>query len=337
LPTEILLPAFALTLLANAVLVAAAIRGMRRRPHDPGAQPAVQRAATAGEPGPRQAPAATPANPTVVQRDPSRIDVDNVPATGAAASKRDSRPRRRATAGISATLPGKSERAGKRPAATPRQGQEAASRSTKTASGRGRRRFSLPPLDADHEKVSRSIESFLASGESESAAAEPTATGAADRDGVSSVAGATTVALIAVDRVHDGDRGNGPGGAVLATIERVLRTSVRGSDVVSNDGPGRYRVVLDATGELAARAYLRRLRAAIAPLLEGRSSAGGLLRVRIATATTLDEPIAIAIERAERRLAALPDVTDRPIQAAADAGGDAGDDEDVIEPRAAGD
>jgi hypothetical protein len=67
---------------------------------------------------------------------------------------------------------------------------------------------------------------------------------------------------------------------------------------------GRYRIVLASTGELAARAYLRRVRAITEPLLEELDPPRRLV---VATATALGEPIGRACDIAERRLDALLD------------------------------
>ena len=80
-------------------------------------------------------------------------------------------------------------------------------------------------------------------------------------------------------------------------VERTLRGAARGTDVVTTGGRGRFRIVLPSTGEFAARAYLRRIRATIEPRLE---AADRPLRLAVATATVLDEPIEDAVRRAER-------------------------------------
>jgi len=217
------------------------------------------------------------------------------------------------------------------------------------AAGRkARRRFSLPPLDDDHEKVSRSIETFLGGSD---------ATTDAAGDG-GTAAGATTVAVVAIDglpatrrrsRSAKAATEDDPVTSALAMVERTIRGTARGSDVVSVADRGRFRIVLPATGELAARAYLRRIRAIVEPLLE---SADRPLRLAVATATVLDEPVADAVRRADRRLTAALDAMRMPdasapasagrsvggTGAAGDPGAD-GDDADELdaEPRAAGD
>jgi GGDEF domain-containing protein len=85
----------------------------------------------------------------------------------------------------------------------------------------------------------------------------------------------------------------------LALVERTLRNAARGTDIVTREGRGRFRIVMTSTGELAARAYLRRVRTTIEPGLESSDTP---LRLVVATATVLDEPVEIAIRRATDRL-----------------------------------
>jgi hypothetical protein len=158
-----------------------------------------------------------------------------------------------------------------------------------------RRRFALPPLDDDDEKVNRSIETFLASGE---VAAERTPTTTP-----------TTVALVSVTGMDTA--------AIADAIERALRTAARGRGPgrVERAGPGRWRIVLVATGELAARSYGHRLRAGVDPLIAATGEAG---RVLVATATVLGDPIEVANATAERRLAAMLAAETEEPRAAAD-------------------
>lgn len=324
MPTEFLLPAFALVLLANAVLVAAAMRALWGGRQDPGAA----RHATSSAPPPSSGPpiAEPDRQPSAGSETSPAGTPGHEPPPPPATTPEPPRPaaRRRAAARAAGATTTRT------PARSPR---------PSTGGRRGRRRFSLPPLDEDHEKVNRSIESFLSSGDTtdpvvgdgqpESPSARPTAS-----------SGATTVALVAVDGLgHPGDD------ATLATLERTLRANARGTDVVTVGKHGRYRVVLKGTGELAARAYLRRFRAAIEPVL---AAADGRLRLRVATATILGGPLRSAVELAERRLAALAEVTqpDRAVSPSiADVGDARGSDEadrtddldQAIEPRAAGD
>jgi hypothetical protein len=154
----------------------------------------------------------------------------------------------------------------------------------------GRRRFSLPPLDDDHERVNRSIETFLSGGD---AVESP--------DAGSPAAIATTVAVVAIEGLEPGPSGDELSAldGVVATVERTLRGAARAADRVTTTAPGRYRVVLPATGELAARAYLRRVRATVEPSLEAADVPLGLLT---ATATVLDDTTDVAVARAEARL-----------------------------------
>jgi len=124
----------------------------------------------------------------------------------------------------------------------------------------------------------------------------------------------------------------------LAMVERTLRAAARGSDVVTTGDHGRFRIVLPATGELAARAYLRRIRATIEPRLQ---SADRPLRLAIATATVLDESLDHAVRRAEHRLSAAL-TSDRAPNGAAPAhrsspGSDGAPGHQAVTPRAAAD
>ena len=142
---------------------------------------------------------------------------------------------------------------------------------------RAARRHSLPDLDEDHERINRSIETFLSGSETSDDAAGPDTTTVA-----------TTVALVAIDGLATDPSVVDPGAVkgVVATVERTLRDAARSADRVTPVGTGRFRVVLPATGELAARAYLRRVRATVGPSLE---AADGPLGLVTATATVLDE------------------------------------------------
>jgi len=337
LPPDILLPLFALTLVANAVLVAVAIRAIWRGRAD-GPRPIESgRPATPSEPvaGVAVAPPANgPDRPmtdelarAIAARRPSADQPGLFPATpdpappadpgpphepdetavidgGTSAAGQDTQPaptppkRRRTSKSVSPPGPSGSRSAGTRP----------------VGGRRGRRRFALPPLDDDHERVSRSIETFL--GGMETADADvPPAPADDPPDGPS------TVALVAVHEVPgdgaaaapDGDAtSSGSAGEAdtvtdaVAMVERTLRGAARGTDVVTTGGHGRFRVVLPSTGEFAARAYLRRIRAAIEPRLV---AADRPLRLTVAMTTVLDEPLEDAVRRAERRLtAAIEDV-----------------------------
>jgi GGDEF domain-containing protein len=139
--------------------------------------------------------------------------------------------------------------------------------------------------------VVRSIQTFLLGGEAaDSAEAQ-----------VPSTAEATTVAVVAIDGLEpDSSRADREAfDAVVATVERTLRGAARAADRVTATGRGRFRIVLPATGELAARAYLRRVRASVEPSLGAAAIPLGLVT---ATSTVLDEAAGIAIAQAEARL-----------------------------------
>ncbi len=299
---DLFLPAVSLTLVANAVLVAVALRALRRgrtNTASPDAlPPARPRDLVGGSP---PAHAATPVVTVVATPPAPAIAVATGPAQAATPGPdvepepdppSEPEPGRRPASETATAEPAKRRRS-PRAAATPTDRPE--------PRRRGRRRFSLPPLDDDHEKVNRSIESFLAGSEP---AAEP---GDGSQPSVRDSSDATTVALVAIDGLPgDDDRPSDEAAMTaveqaLAIVERTLRGAARGSDEVAVDAPGRYRIVLAATGELAARAYLRRVRATVEPLLE---AAERPLRLVIATATVLDEPVERATEVAARRLAA---------------------------------
>ena len=191
---------------------------------------------------------------------------------------------------------------------------------TNGRSGNGRRRrFSLPPLDDDHDKVNRSIESFLSGGET---ASDPDA--ATDREPGQPP---TTVALVAVigtghDSAGDGSGESVRGEAAGTAVKRALRAAARGTDRVESLADSRFRVVLAATGELAARAYLRRVRTTVEPVLETLDPPRSLA---VATATMLGEPIDRVNEVAERRLLAAIEATQGVQAAQADETRAAGD------------
>jgi GGDEF domain-containing protein len=324
LPADILLPLFVLTLLANAFLVATAIRGMRRsqadraRPIETGRPSRVQTPVVAAPhlaaappvsgpasrvearpmtdelaraiaarrtPPPRQplVPTATEAAPPT---DPEPPGEQIEPANDSGGGSGDVQtapipaPKRRRTTKKSA------------PPADPGGSRPTESRSAEAR--RGRRRFALPPLDDDHERVSRSIETFLGGVETVETDMPPDA---ADE----SSGGPATVAIVAVDELPHGAAADEAVTDALAMVERTLRGAVRGTDVVTTGGRGRFRIVLPSTGEFAARAYVRRIRATIEPRLV---AADRPLRLVVATATVLDEPLEDAVRRAEHRLSA---------------------------------
>jgi len=340
LPADFLLPLFVVTLLANAVLVAFAVRGMRRgqpdgdRPLGTGRPPSATRASghgsrtpvepTAVEPTAVEPTAVEPTVPTGKPPEPAGRPQSAAPAGPAKDPAPVSSPKRRRTTKNAAAAPAK--------------------RSGSPEPRRGRRRFSLPPLDDDHDKVNRSIESFLGRPD----ASGPGVVDAATPDPPTTEAGTgpTTVALIAVvdprTEPETSAAGDSPDddavAEALAMVERTLRGAARGSDVVTIGEPGRFQVVLPATGELAARSYLRRIRAAIDPRLEAAERSQ---RMAVATATVLDEPLDRAVRRAEDRLELAlraARVSDRDSRHAAfddEEDGDPDDAEDA--PRAAAD
>ena len=378
MPADFLLPLFALTLIANAVLVAVAIRDIRRgraeaardaaswatasiraavdRPSDAELARAIAlreiSTAESVEAGPHPVPAAAiepvddraapspePANPegAVPVSEPPTAEPAaprGEPAADVAAPRSEPRdgevPRETEPADASAEPEAKP--VGKRTTRTSPPTAPVA-RPAAGAGRRGRRRFSLPPLDEDHERVSRSIETFLAGGEaavdaaadgsaSDAATADPSP-GAPPRASSTDPNGATTVALVAVDGLPRPRRGRSASimaeddavADALAMVERTLRGAARASDVVTVTARGRYRIVLPATGELAARAYLRRIRATVEPLLEG---ADHPLHLATATATVLDEPIGAGIRLATARLGQALATTGQPGPTATD-------------------
>jgi hypothetical protein len=326
MPTDILLPAFLLTLVANAALVAVAIRGLARsradrdratrwieQPRPPAARP---------DPSPSRAPRAEPAPP-----------VDPTPAERPSAEVAPARSSRAAESTVptggpeTPTSPPRRPRpAARTPGPRPSPSGGTAPKTGRSTKPRadgpkaGRRRFSLPPLDDDHERVSRSIQSFL------SGADGPDGTDAGSV--LAGTAGPTTIAVVAIHGIDpastarmSSDRTVGDAiDAAVATVDRTLRSAARTADRVTAIAPGRFRIVLPATGELAARSYLRRVRATVDPILEAVD-----VPLVLVTATTpvLDESEDAAAARADARLdAALAALTR-----------DAAD----VEPRAAGD
>jgi hypothetical protein len=347
LPTEILLPLFAVTLLANAVLVAFAIRGLRRGSgdhDDPDGRDGPRRVTPPATPAPEPPMTDQLARAIAARRAVSEpVAHAAIEAPGSARSGRSPAPLAPDPAPVSAAPAAaapSSAPVAQAPAELPKPAPARPKAARAGESGkRGRRRFSLPPLDDDHEKVSRSIETFLGG-------VEPATADAASDPGTA--AGATTVALVAVDglprptrrsrsaRVADDDAT----ARALAMVERTIRGAARGTDVVTVVERGRFRIVLPTTGELAARAYLRRIRATVEPLLE---SADRPLRLAVATATVLDEPLADGVRRADRRMATALAALDSPSSSRSDGEAAAPDASAVdeerpdVEPRAAGD
>jgi hypothetical protein len=330
MPDGLLLLAFALTLVANAVLIAVAIRALR--PGGPMADEPVERSWQTTPRGVASTIANPPAEPTPRPAEPpvATVPADTiVPTTTVEAEVTASPP---LASPPQPTTHDAAPRLAKRrrPPARPRDTVAAPKPDSRSPGGR-RRKFSLPPLDEDHEKVNRSIESFLSGGDAAGGeAAEPDLlTEPVDREDDQPP---TTVALLAV-MGPDGrgpEDGSGPDGPAngprtaraFAGVERALRGAARATDRVERTGRGHFRVVLAATGELAARAYLRRVRATTEPLLDDLDPPR---RLAVATATVLDEPIERASEIAERRLSAFIEASRID-----DRGG-------TMEPRAAGD
>lgn len=317
MPSDLLMPAFAITLAANAILILVALRAMlshddaaepttRPIPPNPGTSPAPP--AIAEAPEPTATATATDSGPVAgetasaapsVPSDPVAADPPTKPtkpkASSTAKPKRPPASRAKGVAATAAIAAGTT----KGPPDSP-DGVGAAGVVAVTA--KRRRRFSLPP-DDDHEKVNRSIETFLAGG------------GAATGTEADAAPAPTTVALVTVVA---GRGSRTPATREVEAVERELRAAARGTDRVEVVRTGHWRVVLNSTGELAARAYLRSVRATVEPVLDELDPA---CRLVAATATVLDQPIEEATAIAERRLATL-------LRA---------DDEASGEPRAAGD
>jgi hypothetical protein len=298
MPSDLLVPAFIVTLIANAILIVVAMRGLltgrvvdEPRP----APPAPKRSGPSAEPVhevvprpratavPAPQPAAPPADADPPE--PAAPSTSTAEAEPAAVSQE----RSQAIPAPTATMAAATAATVTAAAATSK-----GTKSGATKSGR-RRRFSLPPLDEDHEKVNRSIETFLAGGEI-----------AADRAPTTTP---TTVALVSVTGM-DTD-------PISDAIERALRTAARGRGPgrVERVESGRWRIVLTATGELAARSYGHRLRAGVEPLIAATGEPG---RVVVATATVLGDSIDVASATAERRLASLQPAETQEPSAAAD-------------------
>jgi len=311
-PADLLLPAFALTLALNAIFVGVAIRALRNGSRDAAAVRSRSRQPEnpASPPRASDGPAAEPSVP---------------PATGVVAAVAVLPPAANAAIDPAQAAP-----------ATPRQASgvpdPARFGTTRTGTGAARkptgrrRRFSLPPLE-DQEKVNRSIETFLAG--SDVATSGPSAS---PGPGASSTV--VTVAVVALSGrpsalVPPDAPAWRPPAELRALLERTVRSSARATDSVAVDRNGRVRIVLTGTGELAAHAYLRRIRAVVEPLAE---AADPPVRVAIATATDLGGGVEAARRRAERRLASLVLATDP-----ASAVEPADDIEERREPRAAGD
>jgi len=276
LPADFLMPLFVLTLLANAVLVAFAVRGMRNGQFDadrPSRGPDRPPTRARSGPEPRDlavsgSDAVGPVLPDEVGRGlAAPLPSPDLPPTADPAPTLDPAPVADpiliADPAVVSVPPPPTQAStptrSRRPATDPDSARPANSK-------RGRRRFSLPNLDDDHEKVNRSIETFLGGAD---------ATGGdgstPPENGVPSTVaggGATTVVLVAVAgqfaetgttafrsttrtprrRTVESEAAS----EALALVERTLRNAARGTDIVTRDGRGRFRIVMASTGELAA-------------------------------------------------------------------------------------
>jgi hypothetical protein len=131
MPSDLIVPAFALTLAANAILIALAIRTFaseraRDRPaNEPGEMPAP-------EPAKTPTPASTPPVPDEL----ALVVARSAPPT----ARKPSSPAKTAAAAT------------------------AAATSAAKPAARRRRRFSLPQHEEDHERFDRSIATFLSGG-----------------------------------------------------------------------------------------------------------------------------------------------------------------------------
>jgi len=169
-------------------------------------------------------------------------------------------------------------------------------------------------MDVDPERVNRTIETFLTTPD-EVVGAEP----APDDADPSDAAGPTTVAVVAIEgMVELGAADHPTADALAATVERALRSAARSTDQVAEVAGHVYRVTLPGTGELAARAYLRRVRTTVDPSL---GAAPVPVRLATATAAALDGDVDAAFLAASRhvgafaavrRAAADPDEDRRP-------------------------
>lgn len=308
MPADLLLPAFALTLVLNALIVALAMRGLWAGKTERG--------------GRTDLLPALPLDPEPAPPEPWSDTDEEDPAERPAAWPRPEPEAPELTAPANPSSPPAAppgfvaaEPTDPAPASDPGPSQSQPARRPGAAARKGRRRkFSLPPLDEDHEKVSRSIETFLAGADGAAPTDAPSVAAPGPvSDEAPARAAVVTVAVIQLQ---------GPGPHDL--LERTVRSTARATDQVSVDRRGRVRVVLPGTGEVAAHAYLRRIRAIVEPIAESSDPPS---RIVIATATELGGAVPAARRRADRRLAlALGRET-----LALDL------DEDLREPRAAGD
>jgi hypothetical protein len=331
-PPDFLLPAFALTLAVNAALILVAIRAMRADRTEVALRGLDGRPAAKDRAVPIAVPSAGDATDAAVSKgsdDASddalapTIDPNAAPVVNAAdVPLRDASAHPSAGSEPAHSGHGEPTAAG-RSTASPR--ASAAGRPTPARNGR-RRKFSMPPLE-DPEKVSRSIETFLAGSD---VASPPPASPAVDPDAppvAGPAAPAPVVTVAAIQLLGSSSR---------SVLERTVRSTARGTDTVTVDRRGRVRVVLAGTGELAAHAYLRRIRTIVEPVLEADDPTS---HVVIATATELDGAVATARRRADRRLAVALRTAAAEAGRSLDAADEVADldDLDAPESRAAGD
>ncbi|HEY7736892.1 MAG TPA: diguanylate cyclase [Candidatus Limnocylindrales bacterium] len=156
------------------------------------------------------------------------------------------------------------------------------------------RRFALPALHEDHERILRSIEAFL----TVDASGSPTTDGAG-RPGPATTA--STIAVIGIAGYEGliGAAGQRVADSVAAAVGETLRRAARGTDRIVDLGDGRFCLLLPATGERAAASYLRRVHTACDPWLGAAAAPVSLI---VATsATGRDGDLEAALRRAERR------------------------------------
>jgi hypothetical protein len=331
-PPDFLLPAFALTLAVNAALILVAIRAMRADRTEVAVRGLDGRPAAKDRAVPIAVPSAGDATDAAVSKgsdDASddalapTIDPNAAPVVNAAdVPLRDASAHPSAGSEPAHSGHGEPTAAG-RSTASPR--ASAAGSPTPARNGR-RRKFSMPPLE-DPEKVSRSIETFLAGSD---VASPPPASPAVDPDAppvAGPAAPAPVVTVAAIQLLGSSSR---------SVLERTVRSTARGTDTVTVDRRGRVRVVLAGTGELAAHAYHRRIRTIVEPVLEADDPTS---HVVIATATELDGAVATARRRADRRLAVALRTAAAEAGRSLDAADEVADldDLDAPESRAAGD
>jgi GGDEF domain-containing protein len=156
---------------------------------------------------------------------------------------------------------------------------------------RGRsRRFELAAIHEDHERILRSIQTFLSpDGVTSDGGGRPGPLTTTSTIAVVGLTGYEALQEAAGQRVAEG---------VASAVRETLRRAARGTDRVVSLGGGRFCVLLPATGERAAASYLRRVHAACEPWLGAASP----ITLVVATASTgQDVDLEAALRRAERR------------------------------------